>query len=513
MLWKVGEMAGHISTLTVPNDLSFLPIVGAYVMAAAAQIGFDDDEVNDVRLAVDEACTHVIETAFEPGEDQDFKIACQRLPGGLRVTVADMGLPFDPGSIEDYDARGALGRDLSGLPYYLMQRLMDDIRFVNKGWEGKELQLTKLLKVPSVETYFSPEELQPHDPNIKPVPPVSYQCRLAGPADATEISRCIYKTYGYTYLSEYVYYPERIVAMNQTGEMVSAVAVSETGEVIGHCALSGVPGDPIMEVSQGVVDPAHRGHGVLKALMALLLGEARRRKMRGLYVRAVTLHPYSQRTSLAYGFRESALLLGFAPRRVQVRRFADDELPQRESLVYAFQPLRADPRSLLFPPPHHASMIGRIYHNLGLERELASPEDARLGSRARSARPTLSTRSTSALGTAMIEVIGYGPGIDQEVKARLRDLCHQETAVVYLRLPLEEPQTAVACQRFEELGFFFSGIEPRSAEGSAADGRASGDLLCLQYLNGPRIDYDLLQIHSAFGRELVQYIRDRDTLA
>jgi hypothetical protein len=37
--------------------------------------------------------------------------------------------------------------------------------------------------------------------------------------------------------------------------------------------------------------------------------------------------------------------------------------------------------------------------------------------------------------------------------------------------------------------------------------------LCLQYLIGPRINYDLLQIHSDFGKELVAYIREQDPLA
>ena len=108
-------MARDTSVLTIPNDTSYLPIVGAYVMAVAAQLGFDEADVADVRSAVDEACTHVIETAFEPGEEQTFAISCQRYPSGLKVTVADKGLPFDPRSIEEYDAHGGLDRKLGGL--------------------------------------------------------------------------------------------------------------------------------------------------------------------------------------------------------------------------------------------------------------------------------------------------------------------------------------------------------------------------------------------------------------
>jgi anti-sigma regulatory factor (Ser/Thr protein kinase) len=115
-------MARDTSILTIPNDTAYLPVVGAYMKAVAAQLGFDDADIGDIRLAVDEACTHVIETAFEPGEEQSFTVSCQRYPSGLRVTIADKGMPFDPHSIPAYDARGGPDRELRGLPFYLIQQ-------------------------------------------------------------------------------------------------------------------------------------------------------------------------------------------------------------------------------------------------------------------------------------------------------------------------------------------------------------------------------------------------------
>jgi anti-sigma regulatory factor (Ser/Thr protein kinase)/RimJ/RimL family protein N-acetyltransferase len=506
-------MTRDSSTVIIPNDLSYLPQVGAYVTAAAAQLGFDEVDSGDVRLAVDEACTHVIETAFEPGEEQELIISCRRSPSGLEVTVADKGLPFDPGSITEYDARGGLDRDLSGLPFYLIQQSMDEVRFVNKGWEGKEIQLTKYLRSPGVETYFTEEELRPYDTAARPAPPGEYTYRLMRPEDAVEVARCIYKTYGYTYPGEHVYFPERVLAMNQTGEMISAVATTEMGEVIGHCALSGQPGDRAMEIGQAVVAPAHRGRGIMQRLMDLLVNHARPRGLAGLYVHAVTLHPFSQRVCLKYGFRESAVLLGYAPSRVRMKRFADDHLPQRETVVYGYQPLHEPPRSVVYAPDHHRPMVARIYHNLGLGQELASPEDAPDYLVPAVSRFGLSTKAVSGLGIAVMEVGGYGPGLEQEIRGKLRDLSHEGIAVVYVKLPLGDPQTAPFCERFEELGFFFCGVQIRPAEPYGPDGEASEDVLCLQFLNGPRIDYELLQIHSEFGKELVAYIRERDPLA
>jgi serine/threonine-protein kinase RsbW len=501
-------MPKDISILTIPNDMSYLPIIGAYVMAAATQLGFDDADVGDIRLAVNEACAHVIETAFEPGEEQSLVISCQRYPSGLKITIADKGMPFDPRSVKEYDPRGGLDRDLGGLPFYLIQKAMDEVHFANKGCEGKELQLTKYLQVPSVEAYFTEDDLRPYDTGIEPAPPDEYAYRLMEPEDALEIARCVYKTYGYTYPGENVYFPERVVTMNESGEMISAVAVTKASQVIGHCALLGQPGNQVMELGQAVVAPAHRSRGVLKKLAELLMHEAHQRGLTGMFAQAVTIHPFSQRVLLKYGFRESAILLGYAHRHVQLKEFADHELPQRESVVYGYQSLGAEPCCPIFPPVHHRSMIADIYRNLGQERDFVFPEASRTvpepGQLLREApRFDLSTKVVSALGLGLIEIVDYGFGIEQEVKSKLRDLCHEGIAAVYLNLPLGDPQTAVLCPCFEELGYFFAGIQPRPG---------GKDLLCLQFLNGPRINYDLLQIYSDFGQELLCYVREQDPL-
>ena len=65
-------MPKDTSILTIPSDPSYLSTVGAYVVAAAAKLGFDDRDTGDIRLAVDEACTHVIQSAFDPEEEQDL---------------------------------------------------------------------------------------------------------------------------------------------------------------------------------------------------------------------------------------------------------------------------------------------------------------------------------------------------------------------------------------------------------------------------------------------------------
>lgn len=511
-------MARDRSILMIPNDTSYLPVVGGYVKAVAAQLGFGEMDMGDIRLPVDEACTHIISTAFEPGEQKDLSVSCQCISSGLKISIADKGLPFEPGHIQAYDAQGGLDRDLEGLPLFLIQRVMDEVHFVNRGWEGKEIQLIKYLEIPDSEAYVAQVEM-PHDhQEVEPAPPGRYEYRLMEPEDAVGITRCVYKTYDYTYLGEHVYFPDRIRAMNQSSEMVSAVAVTESGEVVGHCALSGRPGDPVMEVSQAVVAPSHRGRGLLSKLMDLLMEEAYRRDLSGLYVQAVTLHPYSQRACSKYGFHESALFLGYAPQAVQMKEFADQGLPQRESIIYGYQALQEDLCSRVYPPAHHRAAISSIFAHLGLEREYASaggpglvlePDRAELSA----SNFSIITKAISALGIGTIQVVKYGSGAAQELKSKLKDLCHEEIAVIYLKLPLGDANTALICQQAEDLGFFFAGIQPWPSELTAGRAARSRDLLCLQFFNGSRINYELLEIYSDFGKNLTEYVMENDPLA
>jgi serine/threonine-protein kinase RsbW len=71
-------------------------------------------------------------------------------------------------------------------------------------------------------------------------------------SEASEVSKSVYKTYGYSYPFEYVYYPEKIIALNEGGKIHSAVALADESEIAGHCALHYWDENPqIAEIAQG----------------------------------------------------------------------------------------------------------------------------------------------------------------------------------------------------------------------------------------------------------------------
>jgi hypothetical protein len=54
--------------------------------------------------------------------------------------------------------------------------------------------------------------------------------RRRKPDEAAEVSKTIYKNYGYTYPHDFVYYPEKIIALNESGRLYSAIAVMDGKE-------------------------------------------------------------------------------------------------------------------------------------------------------------------------------------------------------------------------------------------------------------------------------------------
>ena len=69
-----------------------------------------------------------------------------------------------------------------------------------------------------------------------PAPDQKYLIRLFRPEDGIHVSRCAFRTYGYNYSREEIYYPERLIRLHETGAAISVVAYDEKGELAGCLA-------------------------------------------------------------------------------------------------------------------------------------------------------------------------------------------------------------------------------------------------------------------------------------
>ena len=481
-------MPKNTSRITVPNDPVYIDGVLSYCAVMARRTGFSEKETAEITTALKEACANVLTHALDPYEDESYSVTFEVREDGLKILIDEMGLPFSSRLIKE-------GKVTPGLK--AIEDNMDSVEYINRGREGKELQLFKYLKGRHVEEYFPAEELRPYE-YCEVVPgDAKFTVRLMDAAEAVEVSKCIYRAYKYTYLKEDLYFPERIEAMNREGRMISAVASTEKGEVIGHFALLPRPNGRVAEIGAAVVEPKFRGRGIMKSMLNFLMEMAGRRGFAALYGNAFTMHVLSQRTNLKFGFAETALQLGcFPPGSVKMLR--DRSFKGAGSVMTFFKYLKGPDKKNVFLPPRHRSMLERIYAGIGVERSFEAPYFIPTETMAEESTIQLSLKPSHR--TAVVEVKDYGMDIGKRMRAKLVELENKGFGAIYLDLDLKNPFTTEASIMAEDLGFFFSGLLPDYSE---------GDVLRLQYYNTV-MEYDEIEAYSPFAAELKDYVRGLD---
>lgn len=114
---------------------------------AAQDAGLSEKDVYAVKLAVDEACTNIIEHAYGEGNGGDIECTCTADQTCLKIMLRDHGKPFDPSLAPDPNLTAALeDRPIGGLGIYMMKVLMDKISYETLGKSGNLLTLIKCRK-------------------------------------------------------------------------------------------------------------------------------------------------------------------------------------------------------------------------------------------------------------------------------------------------------------------------------------------------------------------------------
>lgn len=118
-------------SLTIPARFDQLQRAGAFVSEIAAAAGFQGLQLNRIELAVDEACSNIIEHAYAQTPGGEIHIHVHVEPGyRIIITLIDTGEPFDPDAVLPHDPESDLDELQSGgLGLFLMRRAMDYVQF------------------------------------------------------------------------------------------------------------------------------------------------------------------------------------------------------------------------------------------------------------------------------------------------------------------------------------------------------------------------------------------------
>jgi serine/threonine-protein kinase RsbW len=133
-----------VVTFTFPGRFESLEKISEFVQQAARSASLSERDVYAVQLAVDEACTNIIEHAYQGEGVGDIVCTCKVLRDGIKVVLLDQANPFQPETLPDPVLNAPLDEvKPRGLGIFLMRKMMDQVKFDTSPRGGNRLTMVK----------------------------------------------------------------------------------------------------------------------------------------------------------------------------------------------------------------------------------------------------------------------------------------------------------------------------------------------------------------------------------
>ena len=85
-------MHGPLTELKIPAHADFIPVAKRVASTLGGQLGFSIEELDELKIAVAQACDSAIETAAEHwGDSGSLKLSYSSTPRGIEVEVQAVG--------------------------------------------------------------------------------------------------------------------------------------------------------------------------------------------------------------------------------------------------------------------------------------------------------------------------------------------------------------------------------------------------------------------------------------
>ncbi len=135
-------MSGPVS-LKVPSHPKYLSLIREVTAGVGLMHGLGQDVVEQIKLAVDEACANVIKYAYGGNAEERIVVRYRVDDERFEVVIEDSGIKADPMEI--------IGRKLEevrpgGLGVHFIKRCFDVFEFDGKKKNGNRLRLVRYLK-------------------------------------------------------------------------------------------------------------------------------------------------------------------------------------------------------------------------------------------------------------------------------------------------------------------------------------------------------------------------------
>lgn len=121
--------------ITTESEMKNLPRIGEFITETMRHYNIQNSkDIYSVQLAVDEACTNVIQHAYSKRSGESIVIRCMlsSTRNKFIVNIIDWGKSFDPTIIPKPDTESCLDeRKEGGLGIFFMRKFMDEVKYVS----------------------------------------------------------------------------------------------------------------------------------------------------------------------------------------------------------------------------------------------------------------------------------------------------------------------------------------------------------------------------------------------
>ena len=127
--------------LNIPGKAEYVGVARMTAAAFASSLGFDIDAVEDIRLAVGEACNNVVDHNSENGAIE-YEIQMENQGEALVITVKDKGNGYDPSEYKEPDMENPREE---GLGLIIIKAMMDEVEIHSEVGVGTNITMKKLM--------------------------------------------------------------------------------------------------------------------------------------------------------------------------------------------------------------------------------------------------------------------------------------------------------------------------------------------------------------------------------
>lgn len=131
---------GDIINISLPSKPEYVSVARLTASYIASQMNFDIEDIEDIKLAVGEACNNVV---LHSGSDSTYDMTIINNVAELKIEIRDQGKGFEMGQYK-HPSLDLLQENGMGL--FIIQSLMDDVIIETSNDVGTKIIMTKIIE-------------------------------------------------------------------------------------------------------------------------------------------------------------------------------------------------------------------------------------------------------------------------------------------------------------------------------------------------------------------------------